>query len=99
MVELAIYVEQSRQVFEWKDKRIQEDIDPKLKRTVVVSTKLDTRIKQWTCAADAKAFITPTSHFQSLELLGGGPFFTSVPSGRVVSEECEWSTYVIHLTA
>lgn len=59
--------------------------DPELRRTVLVSTKLDTRLPQFARAADVELFIRPPKHLISPSVLGGGPFFTSVPSGRVGS--------------
>lgn len=67
--------------------RMQDDIDPKLQRTVVVSTKLDTRLPQFGNASDVLKFISPTEHFASLSPLGGAPFFTSVPAKRVGGEK------------
>lgn len=59
-------------------------VDPTLSRTVVVSTKFDTRIPQFATAADADAFLHPSSsQLGGAQMLGGSPFFTSVPSGRV----------------
>ena len=60
------------------------ECDPDLRRTVVVSTKFDTRIPQFARAADVEMFMHPPRHLlDSPAMLGGGPFFTSVPSGRV----------------
>ena len=60
------------------------ECDPELRRTVVVSTKFDTRIPQFARAADVEMFMHPPRHLlDSPSMLGGGPFFTSVPSGRV----------------
>lgn len=59
------------------------DVDPDLRRTVLVSTKLDTRIPQFSCAGDVELFIRPPPERISGNVLSGGPFFTSVPSGRV----------------
>jgi len=60
------------------------ECDPELRRTVVVSTKFDTRIPQFARAADVEMFMHPPRHLlDSPAMLGGGPFFTSVPSGRV----------------
>jgi hypothetical protein len=55
-----------------------------LSRTVLVSTKFDTRIPQFSAAADVEAFMHPgTAQLMHTDMLGGSPFFTSVPSGRV----------------
>lgn len=58
-------------------------IDPELSRTVIVSTKLDTRIPQFACRADVELFLRPSHRLLDGNILGGSPFFTSVPSGRV----------------
>lgn len=58
-------------------------IDPDLSRTVIVSTKLDTRIPQFACRADVELFLRPSNRLLDGNVLGGSPFFTSVPSGRV----------------
>ncbi|KAG0561482.1 hypothetical protein KC19_9G067700 [Ceratodon purpureus] len=58
-------------------------IDPDLSRTVVVSTKLDTRIPQFACRADVELFLRPSQRLLEGNILSGSPFFTSVPSGRV----------------
>ncbi|WOL02352.1 hypothetical protein Cni_G11071 [Canna indica] len=66
-------------------RRIVMQIDPELSRTVVVSTKLDTKIPQFSRAADVEVFLRPPACTLDGFLLGGSPFFTSVPSGRVGS--------------
>lgn len=59
-------------------------VDPTLARTVLVSTKFDTRIPQFSAAADVEAFLHPgKAQLAQANMLGGAPFFTSVPSGRV----------------
>lgn len=59
-------------------------VDPTLSRTVMVSTKFDTRIPQFAIAADAEAFLHPSAALlMDATMLGKAPFFTSVPSGRV----------------
>lgn len=60
-------------------------IDPELSRTVIVSTKLDTKILQFARASDVEVFLKPPACTLDGCLLGGSPFFTSVPSGRVGS--------------
>lgn len=63
-------------------------IDPHTERTVLVSTKFDSRISQFATSADVEAFLHPTKEqLSSSSMLGGGPFFTSVPSGRVGDDE------------
>ena len=64
-------------------RRVVLDCDPELRRTVVVSTKFDTRIPQFSRAGDVEMFMKPPAKLLEQTLLGGGPFFTSVPSGRV----------------
>nr|BAH23792.1 dynamin-related protein 5B-2 [Physcomitrium patens] len=64
-------------------------VDPELCRTVIVSTKLDTRIPQFACRADVELFLRPSSRLLDGNILSGSPFFTSVPSGRVgTSRDC-----------
>ncbi|KAG0470966.1 hypothetical protein HPP92_015512 [Vanilla planifolia] len=58
-------------------------IDPELSRTVIVATKLDTKIPQFARSSDVEVFIKPPACTLEGCLLGGTPFFTSVPSGRV----------------
>jgi hypothetical protein len=64
-------------------RRLVMQVDPELKRTVLVSTKFDTRIPQFSRAADVELFLRPSRALLEASPLGGGPFFTSVPSGRV----------------
>lgn len=58
-------------------------IDPELSRTVIVSTKLDTKIPQFARASDVEVFLSPPASTLHGLMLGDSPFFTSVPSGRV----------------
>ncbi|KAI8025770.1 Dynamin-like protein ARC5 [Camellia lanceoleosa] len=58
-------------------------IDPELSRTVIVSTKLDTKIPQFARASDVEVFLSPPASTLDGFMLGDSPFFTSVPSGRV----------------
>lgn len=58
-------------------------VDPELKRTIIVSTKLDTKIPQFARASDVEVFLSPPACTLDGFILGGSPFFTSVPSGRV----------------
>lgn len=60
-------------------------IDPELSRTVIVSTKLDTKIPQFARASDVEVFLSPPASTLDGFMLGDSPFFTSVPSGRVGS--------------
>ncbi len=50
--------------------------DPGLSRTVLVSTKLDTRIGTFARAADVDAFLHPTNLGAGTNPMGGAPFFT-----------------------
>ena len=57
--------------------------DPTLERTVVVSTKLDTKFCQFGAPSELSAFLDATTLHRRHPGLLGGPFFTSVPCGRV----------------
>ncbi|KAI3870253.1 hypothetical protein MKW92_010704 [Papaver armeniacum] len=64
-------------------RRVVMQIDPELSRTVIVSTKLDTKIPQFACSSDVEVFLSPPACTLDGCILGDSPFFTSVPSGRV----------------
>ncbi|CAM8971685.1 hypothetical protein QQ045_029604 [Rhodiola kirilowii] len=64
-------------------RRVVMQIDPELSRTVIVSTKLDTKIPQFARSSDVEVFLSPPASTLDGFLLGDSPFFTSVPSGRV----------------
>ncbi|MCD7458836.1 ARP2/3 actin-organizing complex subunit Arc5 [Datura stramonium] len=64
-------------------RRVVMQIDPELSRTVVVATKLDTKIPQFARASDVEVFLSPPASTLDGFMLGESPFFTSVPSGRV----------------
>ncbi|KAJ1402278.1 P-loop containing nucleoside triphosphate hydrolase [Sesbania bispinosa] len=66
-------------------RRVVMQIDPELSRTVLVSTKLDTRIPQFARPSDVEVFLSPPACTLDGCILGDSPFFTSVPSGRVGS--------------
>ncbi|KAG8093430.1 hypothetical protein GUJ93_ZPchr0012g19473 [Zizania palustris] len=66
-------------------RRVVMQVDPDLTRTVLVSTKLDTKIPQFARASDVEVFLQPPTCVLDVSLLGDSPFFTSVPSGRVGS--------------
>ncbi|CAK9140463.1 unnamed protein product [Ilex paraguariensis] len=66
-------------------RRVVMQIDPELSRTVVVSTKFDTKIPQFARASDVEVFLSPPAYTLDGFMLGDSPFFTSVPSGRVGS--------------
>ncbi|OMO99099.1 hypothetical protein CCACVL1_03930 [Corchorus capsularis] len=67
-------------------RRVVMQIDPELSRTVIVSTKLDTKIPQFARSSDVEVFLSPPACTLDGFILGDSPFFTSVPSGRVGSE-------------
>ncbi|KAF3435179.1 hypothetical protein FNV43_RR22266 [Rhamnella rubrinervis] len=64
-------------------RRVVMQIDPELSRTVIVSTKLDTKIPQFARSSDVEVFLSPPPSTLDGFILGDSPFFTSVPSGRV----------------
>ncbi|EXB97705.1 Dynamin-like protein ARC5 [Morus notabilis] len=66
-------------------RRVVMQIDPELSRTVIVSTKLDTKIPQFARSSDVEVFLSPPACTLDGFILGDSPFFTSVPSGRVGS--------------
>ncbi|XP_058214266.1 dynamin-like protein ARC5 isoform X3 [Rhododendron vialii] len=66
-------------------RRVVMQIDPELSRTLIVSTKLDTKIPQFARASDVEVFLSPPASTLDGFMLGDSPFFTSVPSGRVGS--------------
>ncbi|XWS39690.1 hypothetical protein CRYUN_Cryun18bG0076500 [Craigia yunnanensis] len=67
-------------------RRVVMQIDSELSRTVIVSTKLDTKIPQFARSSDVEVFLSPPACTLDGFILGDSPFFTSVPSGRVGSE-------------
>lgn len=71
---------------DWKHattRNIVMQADPQLTRTVLVTTKLDTKLPQFSESEDLQDFLqAPLVHTLFSQLMGG-PFFTSVPSGRV----------------
>ncbi|KAH7575632.1 hypothetical protein JRO89_XS02G0172100 [Xanthoceras sorbifolium] len=64
-------------------RRVVMQVDPELTRTVIVSTKLDTKIPQFARSSDVEVFLSPPACTLDGFILGESPFFTSVPSGRV----------------
>lgn len=64
-------------------RRVVMQVDPEMSRTVIVSTKLDTRIPQFGRSPDVELFLRPPASVLDGSILGETPFFTSVPSGRV----------------
>jgi hypothetical protein len=59
--------------------------DPELARTVLVTTKLDTKLPQFSESEDLEDFIRAPLVHRIFPHMLGGPYFTSVPSGRVGS--------------
>lgn len=51
-------------------------VDPTLSRTVLVSTKLDTRIPQFATPSDVEMHLAATGLGGESAMLGGAPFFT-----------------------
>ena len=71
---------------DWKHattRSLVELADPNLSRTVLVSTKLDTKLGQFTEAEDIDDFVAGPILRKLHPHLSGGPFHTSVPCGRV----------------
>ena len=62
-----------------------EQADPSFARTVVVSTKLDTKFAQFGHVDELRAFLLASQLRSAHPQLLGGPYFTSVPAGRVGS--------------
>lgn len=61
--------------------------DPGLSRTVMVSTKLDTRIPQFARGQDVELFLHPPGRLLEPGMLGGSPFYTcAAPAPRDISE-------------
>lgn len=51
-------------------------VDPTLSRTVLVSTKFDTRLPQFSTPSDVEAFLKAPGLACDVQMLGGSPFFT-----------------------
>ncbi len=71
---------------DWKHgatREIVQKADPDLSRTVIVNTKLDTKIPQFGTPADVCDFLRAEVIDSLSPHKLGGPFFSSVPSGRV----------------
>ena len=60
-----------------------QQIDPELSRTVVVTPKLDTKLPQFGTPQDLSDFLRAGLMKKLYPHMLGGPFFTSVPCGRV----------------
>lgn len=54
---------------------VHSQVDPTLSRTVLVSTKLDTRIPQFATPNDVDTFLRAPG-LQDTNMLGGAPFYT-----------------------
>jgi len=75
---------------DWKHgatREIVQKADPDLSRTVIVNTKLDTKIPQFGSPRDLCDFLQAEIINKLSPHKLGGPFFTSVPSGRVARPE------------
>uniref|UniRef100_A0A803MD45 Dynamin-type G domain-containing protein n=1 Tax=Chenopodium quinoa TaxID=63459 RepID=A0A803MD45_CHEQI len=70
---------------DWSIATTRRVVDSELSRTVIVSTKLDTKIPQFARASDVEVFLSPPACTLDGFILGDSPFFTSVPSGRAIS--------------
>jgi len=71
---------------DWKHGHTREVVqkaDPDLSRTVIVNTKLDTKVPQFGTPGDVEEFLRANIVRQLNPHNLGGPYFTSVPSGRV----------------
>ena len=71
---------------DWKHgitRGVVQKADPDLSRTVIVNTKLDTKLPQFGTPNDVAEFISAGIIDRVSPHKLGGPFYTSVPSGRV----------------
>lgn len=71
---------------DWKHGATREIVakaDPDLSRTVIVNTKFDTKVPQFSSPSDVEEFLKASILDRIYPHKLGGPFFTSVPSGRV----------------
>eukprot|EP00979_Chaetoceros_neogracilis_P012523 scaffold3341_cov270-Chaetoceros_neogracile.AAC.21 len=71
---------------DWKHgatREIVQKADPDLSRTVIINTKLDTKIPQFGTPSDVCDFLRAEVIDSLSPHKLGGPFFSSVPSGRV----------------
>ncbi len=71
---------------DWKHsptRNVVMQVDPALERTVLVSTKLDTKLPQFSDPGDLEDYLAAPETQRMHGTMLGGPFFTSVPSGRV----------------
>lgn len=71
---------------DWKHgatREIVQKADPDLSRTVICNTKFDTKVPQFGTPSDVEDFVRADVLDRISPHKLGGPFFTSVPSGRV----------------
>lgn len=71
---------------DWKHgmtREVVQKADPDLSRTVIVNTKLDTKLPQFGTPNDVAEFVSASIIDKLSPHKLGGPFYTSVPSGRV----------------
>lgn len=71
---------------DWKHsttRNIVQQVDPLLSRTVLVSTKLDTKLQQFADGGDLEDFLRAPIIEKLFPRALGGPYFTTVPIGRV----------------
>lgn len=71
---------------DWKHgstREVVQKADPDLSRTVIVNTKFDTKLPQFGNPSDVQDFLKANILDRISPHKLGGPFFTSVPSGRV----------------
>jgi len=71
---------------DWKHgptREVVQKADPDLSRTIVVNTKLDTKLPQFGSPKDTVEFLQASILDRTSPQRLGGPFYTSIPSGRV----------------
>jgi GTPase SAR1 family protein len=71
---------------DWKHgstREVVQHADPDLSRTVIVNTKFDTKLPQFGTPSDLEDFLSAGILDRLSPTKLGGPYFTSVPSGRV----------------
>ena len=85
---------------DWKHattRNIVMQADPELTRTVLVTTKLDTKLPQFSEAEDLEDFLKAPLVHKIFPHMLGGPFFTTVPCGRVgISKEFGTNDAFVH---
>jgi GTPase SAR1 family protein len=80
---LILCVEDSLDPVDSSTRNIVMQVDPDLSRTVLVTTKLDTKLPQFSTAEDTEKLLFAEPIETQFRHRLGGPFFTSIPSGRV----------------